>query len=69
MAFGDDPYLHGLWRMSGSNARATPAHFEEVLGHTSRRAVFVLELSQAFDQSSTGRFATRSLDSRPAAGS
>ena len=49
VAFGDDPYLQGLWRMSGSNARPTPDHFEEVLGHTSRRAVFVLELSQAFD--------------------
>lgn len=50
VAFGDDPYLHGLWRMSGSNARATPHHFEEVLGHTSRRAVCVLELSQSFDE-------------------
>jgi hypothetical protein len=50
VAFGDDPYLHGLWRASGSNARTTPGSFEEVLGHTSRRAVFVLELSQAFDQ-------------------
>jgi hypothetical protein len=49
VAFGDDPYLHGLWRVSGSNARTTPASFEEVLGHTGRRAVFVLELSQAFD--------------------
>jgi len=49
VAFGDDPYLHGLWRMSGSNARAMPDHFEEVLGHTSRRAVFVVELSHAFD--------------------
>jgi hypothetical protein len=50
VAFGDDPYLHGLWRMSGSNARATPRHFEEALGHISRRAVFVLELSQSFDE-------------------
>jgi hypothetical protein len=50
VAFGHDPYLHGLWRMSGSNARPMPDHFEEVLGHTSRRAVFVLELSQSFDE-------------------
>jgi hypothetical protein len=49
VAFGDDPYLHGLWRMSGSNVRAMPEHFEEVLGHTSRRAVCVIELSHAFD--------------------
>jgi hypothetical protein len=50
VAFGDDPYLHGLWRVSGSNARTTPAAFEEVLGHTGRRAVFVLELSQSFEE-------------------
>lgn len=66
VAFGDDPYLHGLWRMSGSNVRATPAHFEEVLGHTSRRAVFVLELSQSFDQHRnwTMRDALADLDRR-----
>ena len=50
VAFGDDPYLHGLWRASGSNARSTPGSFEEVLGHTGRRAVFVLELSHSFDE-------------------
>ncbi len=50
VAFGSDPYLHGLWRMSGSNVRAMPDHFDEALGHTSRRAVFVLELSQSFDE-------------------
>ena len=49
VAFGGDPYLHGLWRASGSNARSMPRTFEEVLGHTGRRAVFVLELSEAFD--------------------
>jgi hypothetical protein len=49
-AFGGDPYLHGLWRASGSNARSMPRSFDEVLGHTGRRAVFVLELSQAFDE-------------------
>jgi hypothetical protein len=66
VAFGDDPYLHGLWRMSGSNARATPDHFEEVLGHTSRRAVFVLDLSQAFEAHRTWtiREALADLDRR-----
>jgi hypothetical protein len=49
VAFGGDPYLHGLWRASGSNARSMPRTFEEVLGHTGRRAVFVLELSESFD--------------------
>jgi hypothetical protein len=48
-AFGRDPYLHGLWRSTGSTAHALPAAFEEVLGHTDRRAVFVIELSEAFD--------------------
>lgn len=48
-AFGRDPYLHGLWRSTGSTAHAVPSDFEEVLGHTDRRAVFVIELSQAFD--------------------
>ena len=50
VAFGGDPYLHGLWRSSGNNARSMPRSFEEVLGHTGRRAVFVMELSQAFDE-------------------
>ncbi len=49
VAFGRDPYLHGLWRSTGSSAHATPGDFEEVLGHSGRRAVFVVELSQAFD--------------------
>jgi hypothetical protein len=49
VAFGADPYLHGLWRSSGSNARATPGDFGEALGFAGRRVVFVLELSQAFD--------------------
>jgi hypothetical protein len=49
VAFGKDPYLHGLWRSTGATAHAAPADFEEVLGHTSRRAVFVVELSQEFD--------------------
>ncbi len=50
VAFGHDPYLHGLWRTRGSNARPTPRNFEEVLAHTGRRAVFVLELSRSFDE-------------------
>ena len=50
VAFGGDPYLHGLWRASGGIARLAPRSFDEVLGHTGRRAVFVLELSQAFDE-------------------
>jgi hypothetical protein len=66
VAFGKDPYLHGLWRASGSNARATPRSFDEVLGHTGRRAVFVLELSQAFDEHRhwTLRDALADLDKR-----
>lgn len=62
VAFGHDPYLHGLWRMSGGNARATPDHFEEVLGHTSRRAVvragalaFVRGASKLDDPRGAGR--------------
>jgi hypothetical protein len=50
VAFGADPFLHGLWRLSGTTARALPRTFEEVLGYSGRRAVFVLELSQAFDE-------------------
>jgi hypothetical protein len=50
VAFGSDPFLHGLWRACGSNVRNTPASFDEVLGHTGRRAVFVLELSHAFNE-------------------
>src|SRR5262249_36518298 len=50
VAFGGDPYLHGLWRSAGGSARATPRAFEEVLGYSGRRAVFVVELSQAFDE-------------------
>ena len=50
VAFGGDPYLHGLWRIAGGSAHATPRAFEEVLGYSGRRAVFVLELSQAFDE-------------------
>lgn len=50
VAFGGDPFLHGLWRVSGSNARPLPPSFEEVLGHAGRRAVFVVELSRVFDQ-------------------
>lgn len=49
VAFGGDPYLHGLWRSAGGSARATPHGFEEVLGHAGRRAVFVVELSRSFD--------------------
>ncbi len=66
VAFGRDPYLHGLWRASGSNARPMPRNFEEVLGHTGRRAVFVLELSQAFDEHRnwTLRDALADVDSR-----
>jgi hypothetical protein len=66
VAFGDDPYLHGLWRLNGSNVRATPGHFDEVLGQTSRRAVFVLELSQSFDahRNWTIRDALADLDRR-----
>ena len=50
VAFGGDPYLHGLWRSAGGSARPTPQSFEEVLGYSGRRAVFVFELSQAFDE-------------------
>src|SRR4030095_13543732 len=49
VAFGRDPYLHGLWRLTGTSAQALPTNFEDVLGHTGRRAVLVLELSQMFD--------------------
>jgi len=49
VAFGRDPFLHGLWRASGSSARMMPGRFEEVLGQAGRRAAFVVELSQAFD--------------------
>lgn len=49
-AFGADPFLHGLWRLSGTIARALPRTFEEVLGYSGRRAVFALELSQAFEE-------------------
>jgi hypothetical protein len=48
-AFGRDPYLYGLWRLTGTSARATPREFEEILGHSGRRAVFVVELSEAFE--------------------
>jgi hypothetical protein len=66
VAFGRDPFLHGLWRTSGSNVRSMPRNFEEVLGHTGRRAVFVLELSQAFDEHRnwTIRDALADLDGR-----
>jgi len=66
VAFGGDPYLHGLWRCNGSNVRSTPSSFDEVLGHTGRRAVFVLELSHAFDEHRhwTIREALADLDSR-----
>jgi hypothetical protein len=50
IAFGGDPYLHGLWRAAGGSARPTPRAFEEVLAYPGRRAVFVVELSQAFDE-------------------
>lgn len=50
VAFGADPFLHGLWRLSGTIARPLPRSFEEVLGYSGRRAVFALELSQAFDE-------------------
>jgi hypothetical protein len=50
VAFGADPFLHGLWRLSGTLARSLPRTFEEVLGYSGRRAVFVVELSQAFDE-------------------
>jgi hypothetical protein len=49
VAFGRDPYLHGLWRLTGTSAQALPTNFEDMLGHTGRRAVLVLELSQMFD--------------------
>lgn len=49
IAFGRDPYLHGLWRSAGASAQPTPSDFEEALAQAGRRAVFVLELSQAFD--------------------
>jgi hypothetical protein len=50
IAFGTDPYLHGLWRSGGSNARVTPASFDEALGQVGRRTVFALELSRAFEE-------------------
>jgi len=53
VAFGRDPYLHGLWCSGGSRPRAVPEHFEEVLAHSGRRAVFVLELSHSFDEHRT----------------
>jgi hypothetical protein len=49
VAFGGDPYLHGLWRATGTSAQPVPADFDEVLARAGRRAVFVIELSQAFD--------------------
>jgi hypothetical protein len=49
LAFGRDPYLHGLWRSAGASAQPTPDDFEEVLARPGRRAIIVLELSQAFD--------------------
>ncbi len=65
-AFGADPYLHGLWRSSGSNVRQTPADLHEALGHAGRSAVFVLELSQSFEQHRhwTMRDALADLDQR-----
>jgi hypothetical protein len=65
-AFGGDPYLHGLWRCAGGSARATPHAFDEVLGYCGRRAVFVVELSQAFDEHRdwTLREALSDLDQR-----
>jgi hypothetical protein len=65
-AFGADPYLHGLWRSSGSNVRATPADFYEGLSLASRRAVFVLELSQSLEANRqwTMRDALADLDKR-----
>ena len=49
VAFGRDPYLYGLWRVTGTTAHPPPADFEEALGHNGRRAVFVIELSHAFE--------------------
>jgi hypothetical protein len=49
VAFGRDPYLHGLWRLTGASAQPVPSDFEDILGHTGRRAVLVLELSQMFE--------------------
>ena len=49
VAFGGDPYLHGLWRSNGASARAMPNGFNEVLGHSGRRAVFVVDLLEALD--------------------
>ena len=48
-AFGRDPYLHGLWRLAGASAQPLPADFEDILGHTGRRVVIALELSQTFE--------------------
>lgn len=49
VAFGEDPYLHGLWCAIGASVRETPREFAEVLGYSGRRAVLVVELSHAFD--------------------
>ncbi len=66
VAFGGDPYLHGLWRAAGGSARPMPGAFEEVLSYSGRRAVFVVELSQAFDEHRnwTLREALSDLDQR-----
>ena len=50
VAFGGDPYLHGLWRSTGGSARETPNGFEEALATAGSRAVFVVELSRSFDE-------------------
>jgi hypothetical protein len=50
IAYGCDPYLDGLWRTFGGGAHAIPTDFEEALARGGRRAVFVIELSQAFDR-------------------
>jgi hypothetical protein len=70
VAFGGDPYLHGLWRVSGGNARSIPGSFDEALGYSGRRAVFVLELSHAFDENPnwTMRDALADVDRRWIAG-
>jgi len=48
VAFGRDPFLYGLWRLTGTSAQSPPQEFEEILGRSGRRAVFVVELSESF---------------------
>jgi hypothetical protein len=58
LAFGSDPWLHGLWHLQGSRCRSVPERLDDVLAAAdARRAVLVAEAGQEMRRADAGSVA------------